>query len=151
MSLYQLIYQSQSLIPFSPDELYNLVEEARNFNQRRGLTGLLLYTPDGRFLQVLEGEREAVRELYYQHIAPDPRHYDCRVLNEGSAATRAFRDWPMAFRPAQAQDLRKLLAPVKAQSTALLVPRPHTRPELVALLLAFMQRAEPALVSEASW
>ncbi|MDQ2771652.1 MAG: BLUF domain-containing protein [Bacteroidota bacterium] len=147
MSLHQLIYQSQSLVPFSPLDLDKLLEKSRHFNQQHGITGLLLYTPDGRFLQVLEGEREAVRGLYYQCIAHDPRHYNCLVLNEGVCQARTFSEWSMAFRPAQAQVLRRLLAPVPAQSAALLVPRPHTRPELLVLLWEFLQPPEPALAS----
>ena len=43
----------------------------------------------------------------------------------------------MAFYPAQAPDLRRLLAPVPVPGAALRVPRPHTRPEFVELLLEF--------------
>ena len=50
----------------------------------------------------------------------------------------------MSFYPAQAPDLRRLLAPVPVPGTALLVPRPHTQPELVELLLEFIQRGAPA-------
>jgi hypothetical protein len=55
MSLYHLIYESQVTRPFSKPELVNLLQQARQFNEANGITGLLLYTPDGRFLQVLEG------------------------------------------------------------------------------------------------
>ncbi|GAA4021085.1 hypothetical protein GCM10022409_00860 [Hymenobacter glaciei] len=139
MSLYQLIYQSYSLIPFEPQELQELLDKSRVRNQRHHITGLLLYTPDGRFLQALEGPREAVRDLYYQHIVADPRHYNCQVLGEGPSETSSFANNALAFRPAQAQDLRQLLAPVRLQGAALLVPRPHTRPELTELLVEFMR------------
>ena len=142
MSLYQLIYQSQSLVPFEPPELASLLTQCRISNQRNGITGLLLYTPDGRFLQVLEGEYAAVRQLYYQRIAVDPRHFSCRVLSEGSCLHRAFADWRMGFRVAQPQHLRTLLGYVPPDSPALLVPRPHTRPELLALLRDFVTQCE---------
>lgn len=146
MSTYQLIYQSNSLIPFAPGELHELLEKARASNQRYCINGLLLFTPDGRFLQVLEGPREAVRTLYYQHIACDPRHYNCQVLGEGPSEAPSFLNQPMAFRPAQARDVRNLLAPVRVQGAALLVPRPHTQPELVELLVEFMRGGELATV-----
>ena len=148
MSTYQLLYQSYSMIPFEPQELDELLARARVRNQGRGLNSILLYTPDGRFLQVIEGPREAVRELYYQHLVPDPRHYNCQVLSEGPSEVASFGGRPMDFFPAQAQDLRRLLAPVPVPGAALLVPRPHTRPELVELLLEFTQRGAlaPALV-----
>ena len=143
MSTYQLLYQSYSLIPFEPRELDALLASARGRNQRRGLSSVLLYTPDGRFLQLLEGPRDAVRELYYQHLVHDPRHYHCQVLSEGPSEVASFAGSAMAFFPAQAHDLRRLLAPVPVPG-ALLVPRPHTRPELVELLLEFTQHGEPA-------
>lgn len=142
MGLYQLLYQSQSLVPFETQELTALLTQCRSSNQRDGITGLLLYTPDGRFLQVLEGEQAAVRHLYYQRITADPRHFNCRVLSEGSCRHRAFSDWRMGFRVAQPQHLRTLLGYVPPDSPALLVPRPHTRPELLALLHDFVQQGD---------
>ena len=144
MSTYQLLYQSYSLVPFEPRELDELLARARVRNQQRGLNSVLLYTPDGRFLQLLEGPRDAVRELYYQHLIADPRHYNCQVLSEGTSETASFEGCPMVFFPAQAQDLRRLLAPVPVLGAALLVPRPHTRPELVELLLEFTRPGELA-------
>ncbi len=144
MSTYQLLYQSYSLVPFEPLELDMLLARARARNQQRGLNSILLYTPDGRFLQFLEGLREAVRALYYEHLVADPRHYQCQVLSEGPNEKTSFGGRYMDFFPAQAQDLRHLLAPVPATGAALLVPRPHTRPEFIELLLEFMQQHELA-------
>lgn len=137
MNLYQLIYQSQSLVPFETPELSQLLTCCRANNQREGITGLLLYTPDGRFLQLLEGEYVTVRRMY-QRVVADPRHFDCRVLCEGYCQERHFASWHMGFRPAQPQHLRTLLGYVPPNSPALLVPRPHTRPEILALLHDFV-------------
>jgi Sensors of blue-light using FAD len=145
MSTYQLLYQSYSLIPFESEELDAVLASARVRNQHQGLNSILLYTPDGRFLQVLEGPREAVRELYYQHLVSDPRHYNCQVLTEGPSQVASFEGHPMDFFLAQAQDLRRLLAPVPVPGAALLVPRPHTLPEFVELLVAFTRQGEPAM------
>ena len=51
---------------------------------------MLLYSPDQQFLQVLEGEADVVRSQYYQHIAHNPRPYDCYVLAEGLWLYRSF-------------------------------------------------------------
>ena len=142
MGTYQLIYQSHSMVPFETPEMMELLQKARARNQSRDITGLLLYTPDGRFLQVLEGPREAVRNLYYNHLMHDPRHYDCRVYGEGPCWERSFPHWHLGFRPATAQDLRKLLSYVPPDGSGLLVPRPHTRAELLALLLEFVASCE---------
>lgn len=142
MHLYQLIYQSQSLVPFETPELTALLMQSRANNLRHAITGLLLYTPDGRFLQVLEGPHKAVRHLYHRRIAVDPRHFSCRVLSEGPCQHRAFADWRMGFRVAQPQHLRTLLGYMPPDSPALLVPRPHTRPELLELLHDFVAQCE---------
>ena len=142
MALYQLIYQSQSLVPFETPELTALLRQSRAYNRAHHLTGLLLYTPDGRFLQVLEGEQSAVRDLYYKNIVMDPRHFNCRVLTDGPTLRRSFADWTMGFRMATALDLRHLLQLVPPDGPALRVPRPHTRPELLELLHEFVANGE---------
>ncbi|WP_460549947.1 BLUF domain-containing protein [Hymenobacter daeguensis] len=148
MGAYQLIYQSQSMVPFETPELLTMLRKARAYNARLGITGLLLLTPDGRFLQVLEGRRDDVRALYYQRIAADPRHYNCRVYDEGPCWERAFPQWRMGFRPATAQVLRTLLSYVPPDGPGLLVPRPHTRAELLALLQDFVTTGEGVLELE---
>ena len=142
MGLYQLLYQSQSLVPFAPPELSALLRQARAFNRAHHITGLLLYTPDGRFFQLLEGEYEAVRSLYHNHIVLDPRHFNCRIRGEGPCQARTFADWSMGFRATPAADLRRLLGCVPPDSPALLIPRPPTRPELLALLLELVAQGE---------
>ncbi|MDO7853387.1 BLUF domain-containing protein [Hymenobacter convexus] len=142
MGLYQLLYQSQSLVPFAPAELSALLKQARTFNRGHHITGLLLYTPDGRFFQLLEGEYEEVRNLYYNHIALDPRHFNCQIQGEGPCQARTFADWSMGFRATTAADLRRLLGHVLPDSPALLIPRPHTRPELLELLLELVAQGE---------
>ena len=130
------------MVPFETPELLAMLRKARAYNAQHRLSGLLLLTPDGRFLQVIEGRRDAVRHLYHNRIAPDPRHYNCRVVDEGPCWERAFPQWRMGFRPATAQHLRTLLSYVPPDGPGLLVPRPHTRPELLALLQDFIASGE---------
>ena len=92
----QLVYLSSARRPFSQDELVELLRQARAKNERLGITGLLLYK-DGNFLQVLEGEDEAVHGLI-RRIEADPRHTDTTVLLDEPVAARAFPDWSMGFR-----------------------------------------------------
>lgn len=151
MGLYQLIYQSHSLVPFEERELTALLLRLRVYNRERQVTGVLLFTPDGRFLQVLEGDQDAVRALYYQRIVHDPRHHDCRVIGEGPCLQRSFAGWPMGFREAQAQDLRTLLGHVAPDTPALGVPRPPTRPEFMELLRAFLDHCPAGAHQEHPW
>ena len=54
-----------------------LLRECHSYNRLHDIIGILHYTPEGRFLQVLEGSKSAVRLLYYHGILSDPHHYHC--------------------------------------------------------------------------
>ena len=142
MRIHQLIYQSQSLVPFEKEDIVTLLTKCRAYNAAHNITGLLLYTPDGRFLQVLEGDESAVRSLFLNRISFDPRHFNSRVYSEGPALKRSFPNWPLGFRNATANVLRILLSNVPPDRPGLLVPRPHTRPELMKLLKEFLAQNE---------
>lgn len=105
--LYHIIYHSlASSGGISPEDLVQLLRQARTYNQDHRLTGLLLYAADTReFVQVLEGPRDEVQPLY-EKIARDPRHKHSFVLHEGLATGRMFPDWRMGFVAAATQDLR---------------------------------------------
>ncbi|OGX87303.1 BLUF domain-containing protein [Hymenobacter coccineus] len=137
MDLYHLIYQSQALGEFGALELAALLHRGRAHNQAHGISGVLVHTANGRFLQVLEGPQTAVRHLYYHVILSDTRHFHCQVLGEGFAAQRSFAGWTMGCRMAHPDDLRALLGEVPADGLGL-AHRPYPRPQLLALLEAFV-------------
>ena len=139
MGLYHLIYQSQAITPFTDAELAVLLQRVRTYNRQVHVTGLLLHAPDGRFLQILEGEEADVRQLYYKFILADPRHYQCLVLGEGSCAERSFADWNMGFRVAQADDLHNLLHHGSLNPPTRHGPKPTIRPELMERLLELVE------------
>jgi hypothetical protein len=62
-------------------------------NQTLGVTGILLVIGD-QFVQILEGDRGAVRWIY-KVIAADPRHQDVLKLVDGPIDLRAFNGWYM--------------------------------------------------------
>ena len=149
MNLHQLVYQSRALIFFEPADLADLLSKSRTYNRSHGITGLLLFTPDGRFMQLLEGERAVVHALYHR-IGFDPRHADCHIITEAPSAARCFANWHMAYRPAQAVTLRTLLAPVlPPDSAALRLPHPRPHAEFVELLLDFVGGSAPMSELEA--
>ena len=137
MDLYHLLYQSQALGEFDEAALAALLRRGRAHNQAHNITGVLLHTADGRFLQVLEGPRTAVRHLYYHVILSDTRHFHCQVISEGPCAQRSFAGWAMGCRLAQPDDLRTLLGEAPANDLGL-TPRPYPRPQLLALLENFV-------------
>ncbi len=94
--MFQLVYLSTAVVPFSPAELAALHEKCRANNRLHWITGMLLHQA-GSFLQVLEGEEAAVRTLA-KTISMDPRHEKIVVLHEEMTTQRLFPNWSMGFR-----------------------------------------------------
>lgn len=90
-----LVYASRATAPFDEARLASLLQQSRADNARVDLTGMLLYR-DGRFLQVLEGPDEAVRERM-DAIEHDPRHESIRILLKETTTERLFPEWSMAY------------------------------------------------------
>lgn len=103
-SLYHIVYVSSASHLFSKQELLDLLEKAREKNHRLGITGLLLYR-DGDFIQLLEGEKDAVETLFAT-ISTDPRHSQTMVLLEEPTDQRLFDDWSMGFRDLSDPDVQ---------------------------------------------
>ena len=101
--LWQLIYTSHATDTFSEAELGAILAASHANNPAQGLTGILLYS-DGRFIQVLEGERGPVETLY-ERIKADPRHETVRRVMTREIAQRDFADWSMGYRSLTAADL----------------------------------------------
>lgn len=68
-----------------------------------GVSGLLLHH-EGSFLQVLEGEEEAVLSLF-AIIGRDPRHARVLTIRRGAIAERSFGEWRMGFVGVRRQDI----------------------------------------------
>lgn len=93
--VFQLGYASAATHPFTDEELVELLTKSRANNAGRGVSGLLLYH-EGSFLQVLEGERQVVENLF-DKIEEDPRHTDKLLLFRREDVERCFDDWTMGF------------------------------------------------------
>jgi Sensors of blue-light using FAD len=97
--LFRLAYYSANLIkqstPPRQSELRKIVASARLNNRSRGITGGLMFNRD-YFGQVLEGEREAVSELFCS-IAKDPRHRSVVIVEATAVDERKFNRWAMGL------------------------------------------------------
>lgn len=102
--MFFLVYASSAARLFSESDLSDLLATSRENNARAGITGMLLYK-DGNFMQVLEGEEGAVRELY-EKIGTDPRHKGEITLLRSIADERQFPDWSMGFRDLDSLEAR---------------------------------------------
>jgi hypothetical protein len=93
--LVRLLYASRSTGPIDEALVASILEKAHAYNAAQGLTGILCTSPEGGvFLQVLEGGRAAVNELY-GHILRDPRHRDVTLLDYAEIGERRFANWRM--------------------------------------------------------
>jgi hypothetical protein len=104
--VFQFVYVSSAIVLFTDHDLQGLLEVSRRRNAESGLTGLLLYV-NGNFIQLLEGEKEAVFATR-DRIASDSRHRGMIVLLEDFSEKRDFPDWSMGFEaldPMAAADL----------------------------------------------
>ena len=94
--IHRIIYISDARPGFSEADLKQVLAVSRRNNARAGLSGLLI-VHEGRFFQVLEGERATV-QARYARILRDPRHRNLSVVQDGPAKERAFGQWKMGFR-----------------------------------------------------
>lgn len=93
--MFQLMYIS-SVRAGADAAVAPILMASRRNNDRDGITGFL-YADGRRFLQVLEGEKEAV-ERTFARISTDPRHCAIVVLSRRAIEAREFGDWAMAHR-----------------------------------------------------
>lgn len=101
-----LIYVSAACKPMSSEGLSSLLGEARDRNQRLGVTGMLLYH-NRNFMQVLEGDGDAVLPMY-EKIRLDLRHTLVTTVLQGRLDTRDFPDWSMGFREPGLHEMESL-------------------------------------------
>ena len=102
--MFQLVYVSSGVKPFSSDELLQLLVTSRQNNEKLGISGMLLYK-GGDFMQALEGDEAAVRSMSAR-IATDPRHGEITTVLQGPCEAREFPDWSMGFQDLSTVDPR---------------------------------------------
>jgi hypothetical protein len=108
--MFELLYTSVAVTALNESELEALLGVSRRNNERDGLTGCLLHLyheADGSayFVQVLEGERDAV-ERTYDRIVADELHSDVRLLNTGPIGSRRYAGWHMRLAEMSLAELR---------------------------------------------
>lgn len=114
--MYYLIYKSESEGDFNKDRLFEILEKSRKKNAQKNISGFLLcinedLSPElinGKFIQILEGEKEDVKALYNK-IKEDPRHKNVKVISEGVTMKRIFHSWNMGHRDFDILSFRSIL------------------------------------------
>lgn len=139
--LVRLVYASEAtFIGNSADqgielEVGRILTTSRRNNARAEVGGVLYYG-NGYFFQCLEGNRDAVVEVY-QRISTDPRHKNAKILLKGFTKRRLFQDWSMKYLPAE-KNLRDFLA---QHGLSEFSPFDYDR-EMIGRLLVFFQHAK---------
>ena len=93
--LTRLIYISRAVGPQTTTITTQILETARAYNKAHNLTGVLCQGK-GLYVQVLEGERSVVNNLY-RRIVADNRHSQTEIVHFGEVESRQFKDWAMAL------------------------------------------------------
>ena len=93
--MFQLMYVSTASWTMNGADLSAILDVSRANNRRLGVTGILLHLDHG-FLQILEGPKDAVMEIF-SNIERDHRHIGVRVLLQQDVPDRLFGEWTMGF------------------------------------------------------
>lgn len=97
MSFIRLIYVSTVTETFNQSDIELILERAKKFNLKQGITGALYFNNE-YFLQCLEGDREKIN-LLYNSIIKDERHNKVVILDYQEIQSRDFQDWAMGYIP----------------------------------------------------
>lgn len=93
--LVELSYLSEAISDMSFLGLMRLLESARIFNEKNGITGILLYD-NQQFGQIIEGEHANVMKAW-KRIQEDKRHHRVELLEIREITERSFPEWLLRF------------------------------------------------------
>lgn len=91
--LVRLLYASRAVSAVTTETIETILQQSRSTNPALGVTGILCHGGDV-YMQVLEGGRVAVNELYNK-IVRDPRHHEVLLLHYEEVSERRFAGWTM--------------------------------------------------------
>jgi len=91
--LVRMLYASRAATPPISAVMDAILAQSRAHNPALGITGMLCFSED-LFMQVLEGGRDEVCELY-NTIVSDDRHVNVRILCFEEISERRFGSWTM--------------------------------------------------------
>ena len=129
--LTRLIYASEATEPLHAAGIEDILRTARAKNRLKDITGLLMF--DHRyFLQVLEGDRQRLSDLYGS-LARDTRHQHLLLMQCVPIDERQFADWSMGFAPSDSARQRLLL---RHTASSQFEPQRLTASTALALLAA---------------
>lgn len=93
MKFRRIAYTSKATINFSKRDLLDLLHDSRAYNTLDNISGVLIHK-EGYFLQIIEGEKENVKDLL-DRLAKDKRHKDFKIIDNRLTNNRMFSNWAM--------------------------------------------------------
>jgi hypothetical protein len=99
-------------------DLEHILAASRRANPEHGVTGLLVHC-EGTFMQVLEGPRAGVDEIF-RRIRANALHTNINVLFDERIEQREFGNWSMACKELSRDQLQPVLAAPLASKRMLL-------------------------------
>ena len=106
MEMYELIYCSIANPSLKEKDVFNILEKARDFSSKEGITGCLLLH-NNNFIQIPEGNKKILQDLIGE-IKKDVRQNSVMVLAENKIANRVFDQWNMAYHKVEINDVINL-------------------------------------------
>ena len=107
----QIVYMSTAKVNIKTPDVLKILEQARQANEEHNITGFLVYY-DGCFLQVIEGQEDAISSLW-ENIQKDERHFDIRLIGKNKIQENEFPQWSMGFIDATAAQASEHLGGVQ--------------------------------------
>ena len=112
--LHEILYVSTLAADAPISVVADIAAKSRIDNQRRDITGLLVF--DGmHFCQQFEGSDVEVAALM-ERIRQDPRHTDVELLHHGPLAERRFRRWSLGYTSVDDLDAFERLKQLRGQA-----------------------------------
>lgn len=95
-TLHTLMYISTASGKFNEQDLEQILSISRKNNAQLDISGMLVYG-GGNFIQILEGDKDAIFALYNK-IKINPDHHGFITLLDHPIENRIFADWSMAYK-----------------------------------------------------
>ena len=119
--LHCLVYTSAALASADNSIYENIAHISKTHNDSANITGLLL-VHNGLIMQILEGRKQDVEDLYAR-IENDTRHRNPQVLLRRSIETRDFPHWSMGYQCSVKRDVDQSIFKLSQISLAQAIPK----------------------------
>lgn len=104
--LHRIIYFSAAENHITETELQEILEKAKRNNELKKISGILFHI-DGNIIQILEGFKENVIELF-EKIKTDNRHKNVIKVIEDDIENRQFNNWNMSYNKTTFKEINQI-------------------------------------------